>query len=106
MGLIEAIGPVLIIDNPIWNSAVDSRHTAIARIGQLEIFDPFCDGTLCVGTGHNPCYASCQTGRIATTQIAGVRRRHDLISNTLQQAASILLLEPERRWDRHADGAG
>ena len=43
----------LIVDDMIRNSAVDACHAAIAGIGQLKIFNPFCNGRLRIGTSHN-----------------------------------------------------
>src|SRR5215831_7807411 len=106
--LVKSCTVILIIDDPIGDPVVVGGrvHAAIAGIGQLEIFDPFCDGGFSVGPGRDTGHAPRQTGRGSSAEVPSVGKRHDLIANALQQIDLVLLLEPKRRRDRHVKGAG
>ncbi len=93
----------MIIDDPVRDSAVDRRDTAVARIGQLEVFDPFSDRSLSIRARDDSGHAPCQAGRLAQAEISGIGLRHDLVPDALQQIDRIFILEPEGRRYRYVD---
>src|SRR5262245_11383576 len=69
----------LVVDDSIRNPSVDCRHTAVARIGQLEILDPFCNRAFGVRTCSDTRHASRQTWCSAAANIRGIGSKHDPI---------------------------